>query len=152
VTAYSLVCGKIDRDPHLSPARFAPPLEIKDCVQHFDAPCSILMPRATSSSSSLDAHAARQRTQRLTVQESHRPVVSCAHAGVAGSAVSHPVPPRRDANSNIHTWGCLSPLPPMLLIPPTFWVSTLYRPYLPSLECTSTHTPGPSLKWVVRLG
>ncbi len=48
--------------------------------------------RAMSSSSSLDAHAARRRTQHLTVQEFHRPVVSRAHAGVAGSAVSHPIP------------------------------------------------------------
>ncbi len=45
-----------------------------------------------SSSSSLDAHAAQRRTQHLTVQESHRPVVSCTHAGIARLAVSHPVP------------------------------------------------------------
>jgi hypothetical protein len=45
-----------------------------------------------SSSSSLDAHAAWRRTQHLTVQESHRPFVSRTHAGVAGLAVSHPVP------------------------------------------------------------
>jgi hypothetical protein len=50
------------------------------------------MPRATSSFSSLDAHAARRWTQHLTVQESHRPVVSRAHAGIAGLAVSYTVP------------------------------------------------------------
>jgi hypothetical protein len=50
------------------------------------------MLHATSSSSSLDANAARRRIQHLTVQESHRPVVSRTHTGVAGSAVSHPVP------------------------------------------------------------
>jgi hypothetical protein len=45
-----------------------------------------------SSSSSLDTHAARQGTQHLTVQESHHPVVSCAHTSIARSAVSHPIP------------------------------------------------------------